>query len=294
MGRTRDGEILVRKLHRGEEAIWRACTWRRRPRRRAGPPPAFTQDADFVAERYLLAVRGDRVVGRMEWVRHADEAALCDPIVAAGEDVAEVAGALVAEGLRRASRRSPRVVGIVDARLPYAEALAPVFGAIGLVPTKRRLLHARRGPPPREAAVAGVVLGPPRSLLDPVLVDVFTRCSGQPPDAVRAELRQSARARQTDWRRIVVAWEGGRALGLAVPAVIDAHRGLGTIDYVGVLPEARGRGLGRALTVRAIRSLAALGYPGMLDATDEGNDAMVSVLLGTGYRLRTVQQYFGP
>lgn len=285
--------LVVRSLRRGEDALWRACTWRTGPRRRRRRPP-FTAGSRFVAERHLLALRGGRVVGRLEWVRNGHEAALCDPVVVPGEDVAEVAGTLLAEALRRARRRVPKVEAILDERLPYVDALEPVLARIGLLPTRRRLLHLRRGRAPREVSPRGFTFAAPRGLLDPVLVAVYARCSGQTPEQVRRSLRASAQERATDWRTIVLAFDGERPAGLAVPGVHDGAGPLGTIEFVGVLPEARGRGLGLALTVRVIRTLAARGARQMLDATDEGNEPMLAVFRKTGYRLRTVQRYYGP
>ena len=67
---------------------------------------------------------------------------------------------------------------------------------------------------------------------------------------------------QYEAARILVAQEGDRLLGTSTAWEIEYDgRAVGLVDWVGGVPAARGRGLGRALVVRTLEELARRGYP---------------------------------
>jgi ribosomal protein S18 acetylase RimI-like enzyme len=104
---------------------------------------------------------------------------------------------------------------------------------------------------------------------DPDLVAVFQRVlassltrSDRETDAARELASFEARSRgdggfhPEDW---VVLRISGVAAGLVIPAFLDAKRDGGTLFYVGVLPEFRGRSLGEALTRRGVETMLTRG-----------------------------------
>jgi hypothetical protein len=106
----------------------------------------FTGDLGFRPEAHLVAERSGRhVVGRMESVLNEPYSALLiDPIVCDGEDVEEIASALIYEGLRVA--RSMGVVQIeliLESYLPYLERLGSLVTKLGFRRRFEKALYAR-------------------------------------------------------------------------------------------------------------------------------------------------------
>jgi ribosomal protein S18 acetylase RimI-like enzyme len=79
------------------------------------------------------------------------------------------------------------------------------------------------------------------------------------------------------WR---VAYYAGEPAGVAL--VIDAGGGLGTLAYIGLLPELRGRGLGRALHAEALWLMRSSGLARYEDGTGVDNGAMRAILEDAG------------
>jgi len=76
------------------------------------------------------------------------------------------------------------------------------------------------------------------------------------------------------------------------PALTELVTRRGTILFVGVVPKARGRGLGLALTLKGIQTIAPRAPTALLDSTDVQNRPMRKILEKLGYRLTAVQHYF--
>ncbi|WP_461210425.1 GNAT family acetyltransferase [Desulfocurvus sp. DL9XJH121] len=78
----------------------------------------------------------------------------------------------------------------------------------------------------------------------------------------------------------LVALDGGRVAGTCM-AGYDGHRGW--IYYLGVLPDLRGRGLGRALVRQAEEELLAQGCPKVELMVRDSNHQAAGFYLGLGY-----------
>jgi RimJ/RimL family protein N-acetyltransferase len=91
------------------------------------------------------------------------------------------------------------------------------------------------------------------------------------------------------WR---LAIEGGKPVGVALVNDIQAR---GELIYLGVVPAARGRGMGRALLNRAIRDSAEMGLTQMGLAVDVANTPAVRLYEAAGFReIRRRMAYFVP
>lgn len=91
------------------------------------------------------------------------------------------------------------------------------------------------------------------------------------------------------WR---LALTDGRPLGVVM---VNNLQGRGELTYLGVVPEARGRGTGRALVDRAIRDTAEMGLPQMGLAADVSNEPAMRLYAAAGFKeIRRRLAYFVP
>jgi mycothiol synthase len=71
------------------------------------------------------------------------------------------------------------------------------------------------------------------------------------------------------------------AVGIVLVSEVE---GRGDIVYLGVVPEARGRGIGRALAAQAIRDTARMGLPALGLAVDTANEPAVRLYAQAGFK----------
>lgn len=119
------------------------------------------------------------------------------------------------------------------------------------------------------------------SIWDILQEDPYFRRRGLDPAEALDELLEEvsdATGAQASWH---LARLEGRIVGLALGAV-DPASSLGWLQYIGLAPAARGRGLGRALHAGALRRLAAAGARTYEDAVDLDRAAMRRVMLANG------------
>jgi ribosomal protein S18 acetylase RimI-like enzyme len=86
-------------------------------------------------------------------------------------------------------------------------------------------------------------------------------------------------------RRAVAGGTGRIRAREAVGVVlVNVLEGRGDLVYLGVVPEARGRGVGRALLGQAIRDTARMGLPALVVAVDTQNAPAVRLYAGAGFK----------
>lgn len=91
-------------------------------------------------------------------------------------------------------------------------------------------------------------------------------------------------AQPEDRRSWVVAFDDGEVVGQVAVSAFDPDYGDGTIAWIGVLPEHRGRGVGSRLLREAQRIARSRGFGSMLSDTDTLNVAMQRTFVRTGHR----------
>ena len=78
-----------------------------------------------------------------------------------------------------------------------------------------------------------------------------------------------------------LALEGGEAVGVVLTSALE---GRGDLVYLGVVSEARGRGVGQALVAEAIRDTARMGLPALAVAVDAQNGPAWRLYAGAGFK----------
>jgi ribosomal protein S18 acetylase RimI-like enzyme len=87
---------------------------------------------------------------------------------------------------------------------------------------------------------------------------------------------------RTDRVEVVVATSGREMVGFSL--IEKPEDGVGWISILAVAARHRGRGIGRALTIRAAKRLFALGAHAAGLSTDEDNSAAIRLYVGLGFR----------
>jgi RimJ/RimL family protein N-acetyltransferase len=116
------------------------------------------------------------------------------------------------------------------------------------------------------------------------------RESAGPEAAAQEMLNLFQRQEDTrlDWWQL--AYLGDRLVGLVVPAPLDESEG--SIDYIGVVPEARGQGYSDDLLARGVAQLQAAGFREVVAEIDTGNAPMIAAAERCGFsRTGTLWNY---
>jgi GNAT superfamily N-acetyltransferase len=111
--------------------------------------------------------------------------------------------------------------------------------------------------------------------------DPFEDDSSRDPRAEFRELTSFAGAAfdPTWWR---VAYLDRDPIGVVLPQTFSNRKNEGTLFYVAVLPEFRGRGFGRILHASGLAFLAERGVTRYIGSTDARNLPMISVFRANG------------
>jgi GNAT superfamily N-acetyltransferase len=161
-----------------------------------------------------------------------------------------------------------------------------------LVATQQRLLH--RGPPPPVPVISGFALRSVQELaygdLVPLVAAVRSatadRATFMRPDVAAEIAALRAVAHDPAWW--IVACEGDLPVGFVLPIRTDGGPVIGDI---GVVPSARGRGVGRMLLAHG--TAAVLGETGRVGAdVDDANAAMLATASAVGYRAYAARAHY--
>jgi ribosomal protein S18 acetylase RimI-like enzyme len=92
-----------------------------------------------------------------------------------------------------------------------------------------------------------------------------------------------------DWE---IALHGSKYVGITMPQLHDEKGEIGSNFYLGVVPEERKRGFGRALQKRAIETLRRRGAKMVVGSTNVNNTAMIRVFESLGYEFSEYQYFY--
>jgi ribosomal protein S18 acetylase RimI-like enzyme len=255
----------------------------------AGESPGAAGLVQANPEKQVLALRGERIVGSCVWVTGAGR---CATVVA--PRLAEWDEAVASRLIRRAASASAeagarfiQAVAEPEGRSPLARAIARAgMERLAVLAYLRRAVTAAeaRAPEPkgivwkrwtawRRRKFARTIERTYEGSLDcPAMAGLRTA-----QDAL-ATHRATGVFRAGAWH---LALEGGEAVGVVLASEVE---GRGDLVYLGVVPEARGHGVGRALLVQAIRDTARMGLPALTVAVDTENGPAWRLYARAGFK----------
>ena len=317
----KDSGVSVRCLRKGEDRLWRNCSFGATTYGEMDGT-AFTNDPSFRPEAHLVAERNGRIVGKMESIIvEPHEAVLVDPIVVPNECVEEVARALLLEGLRIARKFNVREIQVLlQDRLPYLSTLLQKMEGWDFHPLWQKNLYSVKAeslcPPsdfPQIMELEWVPFKGPENqtflrTLQLILQHAPLSRSDQGTDAFTL-LEYCIYRCRADGNFYPEDWEMGmlvhpetatmdvqkrEPIGIVMPAFLNAGRHFGGNLYIGVVPAARGRGLGKILQYRGLQTMVKRGAIKFLGSTDSLNLPMIKIFESLNYQLEGIEQYFQP
>jgi ribosomal protein S18 acetylase RimI-like enzyme len=282
------GDEIAIRVARGSEAARAAEAFLRMPAipARRDESPGRTRPA---VAHTVVAVRAGEIVGVCGW---APGAGRCATVVAPrlAEWDEEVASRLIRGAASAAAEAGARFIQAVaepEGRSPLARAIGragmerlavlaylrrAVTAAEACAPAPKEITW-RRWTPWRRRQFARTIERTYEGSLDcPAMAGLRTA-----QDAL-ATHRATGVFRAWAWH---LALEGGEAVGVVLASEVE---GRGDLVYLGVVPEARGRGIGRALLAQAIRDTARMGLPALAVAVDTANVPAVRLYAGARFK----------
>ncbi len=293
-------DLCVRPLGDNEDAHWFTA---------APPGPARDGSQEVARERlaarsqadprsFLLAWRGEEAVARLRGVLRSPPLFVVHEFHVREAEQADAAARAFAEYLR------PSIQEEEGALLSLEDPARTAFNAAllqrGFVLDKQKVFVER------SLADLAATVEPSctyRSLVEigeRTFVDVMTKAAlGDPFEDV------ADRDAQSDFRELVayagtcfdartwkVAYIDGVAAGVLLPQVYEGSPHEGTLFYVGVCPDFRGRGLGTHLHAQGLSDLAACGVTHYVGSTDTRNVPMMRVFERNDCRQTGTQLFY--
>jgi ribosomal protein S18 acetylase RimI-like enzyme len=225
--------------------------------------------------RFVVAEAGPAIVGAagVEWEPANGRSRLMGPFVEAGPG-AEVFAALLAA----ATALVPPEIGTLDAFIDQAAVSARRDLEAGAFEEIRRVLIYTAPLPVKADPDAE----PARDLAaehEAAFVDLHRLCFPDPYAPGEALL-----AARGDRRRILAATEGARLTGY-LAANLEEGPSEGFVQYLGVVPDLRGRGIGRKLLGQALRWFTETGMPQASLTVEDGNTGARGLYESVGFAL---------
>lgn len=215
--------------------------------------------------KYSLAVEG-------RW-QPTSAVAFADRLQASGSGTSVIATRLI-EGVAHSVDSSLNVLGFGD---PYDEVVVERSLQDSLPIVETSLTWSRRSDVPLDL-LDMIIKASDNRALDGMDAAGFLKMSRAQHKAFSEPL----------WR---VAEVDGEAVGIVHFGIPD-ERGCSGLELIGVLPEFRGRGLGRALHAKTLHALAQRGGRHYRDKTDVGNLAMQRIFFWNGCRAKARTRSF--
>jgi len=239
---------------------------------------------------HVLAARGSEIIGACRMAPAAGRcAAVLAPRLLLWDDrlAARLLRAAAALAYTRDAARLIQVLTDPAGGDPLASALAEVgFARLAVLAYLRRDVRPLENKTPMPSGIEWIAYGLLRHRL---FAETIARtyegsldCPGlaglRTMDETLATHKRTGVFSPRWWH---VALREGRPVGVVL---LNNLEGRGEIAYLGVVPEARGRGIGRALVERAIQDAAEMGLPLMGLAVDTSNAPAVRLYAAAGFR----------
>lgn len=280
----------ARFLNRGEEKRWFDLKGEELDE-------LFTQTSDYRIESHVVVEKGDEIVGGMDLIiDEPDLLMLFDPklVIDSALDL------LLRKAIETAkSLKVNEVFSLIHGRNDRFKTIQRILKESKFVFGMKKILYELKSAEHSNTnADSALTYKPLSDDNETCFIDVF-KVVYQPDifesDAERCfiGLKQSAnktkRFYPEDWE---IANRGTEHIGITMPQLHDEGGAIGSNYYLGVIPEEREKGFGRALQRRAVETLLKRGAKMIVGSTDAENTAMIKVFESLGYEFMEYQYFY--
>jgi GNAT superfamily N-acetyltransferase len=282
--------LKVRFLKKGEGEKWSQML-------REKPGKDFTLDTDYRKESHIVVEEGGRLVGGMALMFWEPETVILfnpttenditlDSLVCKGIDTAKCLNAGTIVSLLHGSNAQFRAIEDVLLRNGFFLGLKKELytlkpAAYSPVEIDLSIIYKSAQQITEEAFIHFF-----KDVFEP---DFFDSDAANYYTELKMNAVDSGRFYPEDWE---IAYVGGKQIGLTMPQLHDAGGEIGSNFYLGILPDARKRGLGTLLQRRAVETLIRRGVDLIAGSTDVKNVPMNKIFRRLGYELAEHQYFF--
>lgn len=257
----------------------------------------FTQKADYRKESHIIVEKDNKLVAGMYLIiDEPDSVMLFNPYL----KIDRALGPLLRKAIETAvSLRVDKIYSLIHESNDRFQMLDPALEENEFVFGIRKILYelkSRTFPNSDIVPLAYEPLGQDNeSRFKKIFKKIFQPDGFFESDAERyfGDLKKSAiktkRFYAEDWE---IASHGGKHVGITMPQLHDEDGEIGSNFYVGVVPEYRNKGFGRALQRRAIQTLRRRGAKMIVGSTGAENTAMIRVFESLGYEFSKYQRFY--
>lgn len=280
----------ARFLKKGEEKQWFDLMGEESTER-------FTDATDYRFESHIIVEENDRVVGGLYlFIEEPDSVMLFNPKL-------KIAGALnpllrkVIETAK--SLKVNKVHALIHGSNDQFQTIRRVLMDSGFVYAKKKILYeftsAKLFETDANAVLTFKPLNPDSELCfvnvfkSTYQADIFEDDAERYFRGLRKSAMETKRFYPEDWQ---IGYYGTKPIGITMPQLHDEGGEIGSNYYLGVIPEERKKGFGRALQRRAVEILQERGAKMIVGSTDEKNTAMIKVFESLGYEFREHQFFY--
>ena len=261
---------------------------------------SFTQLSDYRLQSHIVVEESNRFIGGMELIiDYPEQIFLFNPIVK-GKDTPSVFEHLLHNGIEAAhsldvqkifsliheSNDKFKIIQAVLLKLKFSLGLKKVLYQRKPIPlfvykSNLRLVYKSLGQVGEEDFVK--MLG---KIYQP---DIFESDPKKCFFGLKREAGKTGRFYPEDWE---VAYIENQAVGVTMPQLHDEKGEQGSNFYLGVVPKARDKGIGKILQQKAVETLIKRGAKGIIGSTDIKNTSMIRIFKSLGYEFVEYQYFY--
>lgn len=261
---------------------------------------SFTQSPDYCPQSHIVAEESNRFIGGMELIiDDPEQVFLFNPIIK-GKDTPSVFEHLLHKGIEAAqSLDAQKIFSLIHESNDKLETIQAVLSKLKFNLGLKKVLYQRE-PKPFSAYKSNLHLV--YKSLKEVGEEDFVKMLGKiyQPDIFESDSKKcflglkrgavkTRRFYPEDWE---VAYIENQAVGVTMPQLHDEKGEQGSNFYLGVVPKARDKGIGKILQQKAVETLIKRGAKGVIGSTDIKNTPMIRIFKSLGYEFVEYQYFY--
>lgn len=261
---------------------------------------SFTQLSDYRLQSHIVVEEDNRFIGGMELIiDDPEQVFLFNPIVK-GKDTPSVFKHLLCKGIEAAqSLDVQKIFSLIHESNDKLEIIQAVLSKLKFNLGLKKVLYQRK---PIPLFVYKSDLHLVYKSLKEVGEEDFVKMLAKiyQPDIFESDpkkcflgLKRGAvktrRFYPEDWE---VAYIENQAVGVTMPQLHDEKGEQGSNFYLGVVPKARDKGIGKILQQKAVETLIKRGAKGIIGSTDIKNTPMIRIFKSLGYEFVEYQYFY--